>query len=61
MNNSKKPYKYEKPIIIMIFGSMVLSPVSVVPKFHYASGMFPVSMLHGDGHFSPGVFIFTFV
>jgi len=58
MKTSKNPYKYATAIMIIIFGSMILSPVSFMPEFPYAGGRLPAIMLHGDDYFSLGVFIF---
>jgi hypothetical protein len=44
--------------MIIILGSMILSPVSFMPEFPYAGGRLPAIMLHGDDYFSLGVFIF---
>jgi hypothetical protein len=56
MNTSKNPYRYETAIMIIIFRSIVLSPVSFMPDFAYAGGLLPAIMLHSDDDFSLGMY-----
>jgi hypothetical protein len=58
MKTSKNPYKYETAIIIIIFGSIVLSPVSVVPNLTDAGRWSSAIKLHCDDDFTVSVFFF---
>jgi hypothetical protein len=52
MKTSKNPYKYETAIMIIILGSMVLSPVSFMPDFTYVGGLSPAFLFQSDDNIS---------
>jgi hypothetical protein len=52
MNTSKNPYRYETAIIIIIFRSIVLPPVSFKPNFTYAGGLSHAIMFYRDDNIS---------